>query len=603
MLFRRLDIAPWIEQGIRPNDRGWKMAKYIYGGDTETLDGSPMTFQFFSLDTPRPTEALIWTSPERAAKDFARWVRSLQRKVEHVVYVHNLEFDLIEFLWMHHARLVGEGSGEFEFEYEGLHVAGVYGKPTFCRVEDAHDRSVLLIDSYSFFRGSLAHAAALFCPHLPKLERPEGLGQRQFSSRDAGFCEYAMRDAVVTYWIGRSIEQAHQDFDLRQTVSVADMAARVFRHRFLDYTIPQPSRSITEAALLSYHGGKNNLAAEPGWYTGVSALDISSAYPHAMAELPAFSNARLYRRFAATPTRRKRLDLPRFGVYQVTGVAAECAWPCLFSHAFKPIAGRFEGVWIAGFELQEALDSGELRLDRISGYYYDAERDRKQPALQGFVREFYARKEAEPDKVKRYMYKLILNSLSGKFVQTRKTQRVSYVDLDGTVSSVCGLVAGGLFHSFVATQITAHTRARIHQLEHSYKALHTATDGIFTQAPTNAPAKALHVGGLTCEARGELLLVRNKLYILFGGDGKALESQAFKGKFIAKYALHGFLGTVHDLEKLIARGRRRYTAQRVNRLKESLRRGLTPNKFEQRDYVLKVGPLAVRPGCKDIDPK
>ncbi|MCI0351472.1 MAG: hypothetical protein L0Z53_18775, partial [Acidobacteriales bacterium] len=71
MLYRRLDIAPWISEGIKPNDRGWKMAKYIYGGDTETLEGEPMTMQFYSRDTPQTTENLIWTSAEHAAKDFA----------------------------------------------------------------------------------------------------------------------------------------------------------------------------------------------------------------------------------------------------------------------------------------------------------------------------------------------------------------------------------------------------------------------------------------------------------------------------------------------------------------------------------------------------
>lgn len=576
------------------------MAKYIYGGDTETLEGEPMTMQFYSRDTPQPTENLIWTSAERAAKDFAKWVRQRQRNIEHVVYVHNLEFDLIEFLWPHRAKLVGSTSGEFDFHFEGLHVAGVYGKPTFCRVSDGHNRSVLLIDSYSFFRGSLEHAAELFCPDLPKLERPEGLGQRQFTPSDARFVDYAMRDAVVAYWIGRSLEQLHQEFDLRQTVSIADMGARIFRHKFLHYTIPQPERSIIEAALLSYHGGKNNLAAKPGWYQGVNALDISSAYPHAMSQLPAFSDARLYKRYSATPSRLKRLELPRFGVYQIRGHAAPCAWPSLFSHNFKPLSGEIDEVWIAGFELQEALDSGELRLDRVTGFYYDAERDKREPAFAAFVREFYQRKEAEQDKVRRAMFKLILNSLYGKFIQTRKTQRVTYVDLDESTATACDLIAGGMFHSFIATQITAHTRARIHQLEHRYSALHTATDGIFTQAPTDAPAKAQQLGDLTCEARGTLLLVRNKVYVLYSDEGRP--SQVFKGRKIAKHALHGFLGSVTDLERLVASGRRKYQVSRANKLKESLKRGLVPNKFETRDYTLKVGPLDVHAGYKTIPP-
>ena len=101
------------------------------------------------------------------------------------------------------------------------------------------------------------------------------------------------------------------------------------------------------------------------------------------------------------------------------------------------------------------------------------------------------------------------------------------------------------------------------------------------------------LGALTTEAHGELLMVRNKLYILYAKDGET-PSRAFKGKRIAKAALHGFQGSVHDLEKLIATGRRRYTVNRPNRLKESLKRGLQVNEFVKRDCTLKVGVLPVR---------
>ena len=194
------------------------------------------------------------------------------------------------------------------------------------------------------------------------------------------------------------------------------------------------------------------------------------------------------------------------------------------------------------------------------------------------------------------MQKLILNSVSGKFIQTRKAGSCAYTDIDANVTvSASELVAGGMFHPFIASAITAHTRARIHQLEHKYKAIHTATDGIMTQA-RNVKAVGRGLGALTLEAQNaNLLLLRNKCYVLYTSkDDKTVPSFTFKGKHIRKYALHGFQGNVTTLEKLVASGNRRYEVNRPNRLKEALKRKLVPNLFVKRSYVLKIGALPLK---------
>jgi hypothetical protein len=563
------------------------MRKYIYGADTETLEGAPMTFQFFS-ELPACAD-LLWVDPNDATRTFLRWCRSLPTKAQHVVYIHNLEFDLVSLFWDRKAELIKTSDGEFAFVVDGWRISGVYGAPTYARVTDrGSTRSIMLIDSYSYYRASLAKAAEVFCPGLPKLKRPEGLGKKRFAKNDETFAVYAMRDAEVAYHIGIALERLHDEFDLTQTVSVADMAARIFRHRFMQHAIPQPDRPVIEAALHAYHGGKNNLAVSPGWHLGVSALDISSAYPHAMREFPSFSVSTAYRRFKAFRVK----SVPPLGVYQINGHVAQCAWPSLYSHGFKPLSGGVEGVWVSGYELNEALQAGELtRLQSVVGWYYDVERDRHFAPLRAFVDEFYARKEKETDKGRRTMYKFILNSISGKFIQTLKRKKVTHVDIDsGAITESGDLIAGGMFHPFIAQLITGHTRARIHALEHQYEALHTATDGIFTRKSVRSEDKGL--GALVCEARGDLLLLRNKLYILYSDEGET-PSYTFEGRRIAKYALHGFAGSVTDLEQLVVSNRRRYQAVRVNRLRDSLKRGLVPNEFATRDFILKIGDLPV----------
>lgn len=570
------------------------MDKYIYGADTETCKGEPMTLQFYSEDCD--CEDIYFVSAKSSFQQFLAWCSRRRRNIEHIVYVHNLDFDAIEFLWrpdLH--KLMAAPGGEFYVKEGKWSIRGCYGTPTFFRVTNGHDIAVTFIDSYSYFKGSLAAAAELFCHNLPKLKRPDGLGEKLFKKSNAKFCDYAMRDAVVAYHMGRAIELVHQQFDIRQTVSIADMSARIFRHRFVHQTIPLCPAEMIDPALYSYHGGKNNLAVEPGWYTGVSSLDISSAYPHAMSELPSFTNEKLYKKYRGTKSR----GVPSLGIYRVSGLADSCRWPSLFDHSFKSIEGRFDAVWVAGYELNEAIRTGEARINKISGWYYESDKDLERSPFRAFVEEFYEKKERETDKVKRTFYKLILNSLYGKFIQTRKNKKFCRINTEnGVVTEVSDLVAGGLFHPFIASLITAHTRARIHELEHKYEALHTATDGIFTQRPVNGiPSKAAHLGGLTREAVGDLLLARNKLYILYGDKKKypdAMASRSFKDKSILKYALHGFQGKIHDLEKLVATNRRKYTITRPNRLKESVKRGLVPNLFEDREMILKVPPLSVK---------
>jgi hypothetical protein len=568
------------------------MDKIIYGADTETLFGKPMSMQFYSEQTT--CEQIYFVDYKSSANVFLKWCSQRRRNVLHVVYIHNLSFDLIELLWGHHAKLASDG-GDFKFNVGSWTIKGVYGMPTFCTISNGHNVTVMLIDSYSFFRGSLAKAAELYCPGLPKLRRPAGIGEKKFTAKDTGFCEYAMRDAVVAYHIGLATEALHQEFDIPQAVSIADMAARIFRHKFLsplEYAIPQPSREVVQASLLSYHGGKNNCTVDPGWYEGVYSVDKSSAYPDALARMPSFSNSKLYKKFRATA---KVREVPKYGVYQISGKLDECDWPVIFTHSFKPMSGRIADVWVQGFEVNEALRSGELKLASIRGHYYDHERDHQVSAFRGFVETFYALKEAAKNPILRSEYKFILNSISGKLIQTRKTASCAYTDIDaGTTVTASQLTAGGMFHPFIASAVTAEPRADMHRIEHKYKALHTATDGIMT---TNANVKpeGKGLGALVVEARDTtLLLMRNKCYVQYGEKSKKSQpSKIFKGRHVVKFALHGFQGSVTDLERLAATGRRKYTVNKPHRLKESIKRGLTPNLFVKREYVLKVGPLPI----------
>src|SRR3970282_2652768 len=110
-----LRFPRWLrDKGIRPNEKGGRVDVLIYGADSETLHGEPMTLQFFSKDVK--LNELHWVNKKTAQRTFLAFCNRLQRDCLHVVYVHNLDFDLPEFLWGSHSKLIGEGSGEYKFQ-------------------------------------------------------------------------------------------------------------------------------------------------------------------------------------------------------------------------------------------------------------------------------------------------------------------------------------------------------------------------------------------------------------------------------------------------------------------------------------------------------
>jgi hypothetical protein len=80
------------------------------------------------------------------------------------------------------------------------------------------------------------------------------------------------------------------------------------------------------------------------------------------------------------------------------------------------------------------------------------------------------------------------------------------------------------------------------------------------------------LGDLEIKARGRLLLVRNKLYVLLGPDGRVIKS-----------TLHGFQGSAETLLDLLRRGENTYRISHMIRPRESLVGGKKPFTWIERE--------------------
>lgn len=588
---RTIFLPPWKRDPLTAKKPHIQRTEIVVCGiDSETHQGPPISLQFHSYDDPAFTR-IYQVDAKNATETFFKHLRwKCDRGKHYRVYGHYLEFDMVSFFWPMRFLLIGN-SGAFEFTHKGWHIQGVYGRPTFARITSDEDHYIELIDSSLWFRGSLDNAAAQYCPDLRKLDRPANLGEQWFSVRNSEFAAYAMRDAEIAARLGRLVEDFHIRMELRPSVSLAAQAAQIFRTRYIDKPIQPTPGKYLDPAINAYHGGKNNLIphAAPAWHENAAMYDISSAYPWAMTELPDFADADEFHE-ASLPAKIRQVPTP--GIYCVTGKLAQCKWPIFFSHDFKPLrACEVEDLWIHGYELNEALAAGEFKpTARIKGCYYN-DRTKGESATARFSRDFYKNKSEATNPIDRYMYKILLNCLSGKFIQTREQDMQQE---DGSILKQH--VAGGLFHPFIAGAITAHTRAKMHRVEHMYGAYHTATDGIIApiqreQNPAGLPTAGL--GSLNEEMRGNVIILRTKLYIAYS-ETEGAASKVFSNWKIAKYALHGFQGKVSELEEMIMSGRRWYIAPHKIGLREAHKHHTTPNQFVNRQLSLQVGPLIVQ---------
>jgi hypothetical protein len=240
-----------------------------------------------------------------------------------------------------------------------------------------------------------------------------------------------------------------------------------------------------------------------------------------------------------------------YGVYKVSGFVNECQWGCVFHHNFKKIDGPFKDVWMTGWELKEAIDSKELELEAVRGVIWLPKVDARPNPFKEYVGNFYEKKENAKNTGERHFYKLMLNSLYGKFVQ-----RAWPEFNDGK------RIAGSMFHPFIAALITGFVNAKMHRLEHKYQSVHTATDSVKTSILPSPEDLQKGIGFLEVKTYGDCLILRNKLYVHFDINGKN-----------PKVGLHGFQADWKILTKLYKERKNVYYRERLVKWAEAWRTG------------------------------
>lgn len=566
----RTVVSQWYK-GVTRNHVGCQKSLQVFGFDTETCQGVPYALgvtndEWYGQSYGPLTNHLTWL------------LRTLHRRRDKrstcLLVAHNQSFDWSVLLWpLLKKELRGMEKRKWKrspkrtstyVKQVGATVEMFWGRPCFGKIifDDDPKRPIHLIDTYAFFHMSLKTALESIQSDIQKLDAPFEDDSKIVPLKTLG--PYLRNDTLGVWRLGQEIASWHQEYDVRVCVSAPQLAGRIFRHKFLTKNFRYPPWPIRWWSLLSYHGGKVRMTAEPGIYTNCYELDINSAYPEAMRQLPDFAsgNWEVIRRFRGN----------LHGIYRVTGKTRACKWGIVHSHDFKILSGEIKDVWITGYELKEALDSGELSLQSVFGVVWKPTKKARKNPFTEYVDHFWALKEAAPNKGQRDFYKLMLNSLYGKFCARSWEE-----DDEGNQYRK----AGSMFHPFIGTLITGFVNAKIHRLEHKYNALHTATDSVKTLQEPEPEDMGAELGKLKEEIFGDCMILRGKLYVHWraGWDGKDEKNRL-------KCGLHGYQGTPDELITMIRTRNCLYQKLRMSRWGESWTRNLQVGAGMPRDLML-----------------
>jgi hypothetical protein len=517
-----------------------KRDTYVIGFDSEAEHGKPFLFQFAH---PNGTVDLI-TVPDKKWGGLYAFFDYLDRfcatsaikNTEYIVFGFNLGYEWTQLF--RDLSFDTRNADEFEITLtlpstSTIIIRATNNRRYWLTAEFGKTkRRVKLIDAYAFVTSSLDVAGQMLGLGR-KLKKPKIFSRSSLT--DPQFIKYAKQDAVLTQRLGEYIIGLHKQFNITTSISAPHYACKVFRKAFLKTEIPLPEIELEQLGLWAYHGGKNGFYLDkPAIIQNVWYIDIRSAYPEAMAQLPNIEKA--------TWRKCSNYIANTHSIWTIKAVNNNCKYHSLQQHNGRWITehGIIETT-TTGYEIDAAIASGDITLIEATGYILDGPSGG--PFVE-YVEHFYNMKRFANSPGEKTLAKLALNSLYGKLFQKIPMGNVGIINvLTGEAITTDPMEqfdwrAGGLYHPPLAALVTGFVRAKIHRLEHKYNSIATSTDGIFAYTKPDENEIGERLGQLDAQV-GKLKILRERDYYFKPADNNK-----------PKYAFHGFRGTKAQFQRI-----------------------------------------------------
>jgi len=394
---------------------------------------------------------------------------------------------------------------------------------------------------------------------------------------------YCLRDAAITRRTAVWLNDLYKSFNIAPKMTLASSAMAIWRDNYWQREVKLPPKEILTHAKEAYYGGRTE-AFGIGTFKDVVALDVASMFPWAMIADKFPIPWGEFRRWG------KDDSISPYGIYHCN-VRSKILTPFLPVRTIKGTQypnGVFTG-WYCGIEILYALNSG-YSIEVTKGYEFLEYAD----PFKGYVNAFFAMKN-EAKGPARMGYKLLLNSLYGKFGQTgdkvmaipieefvkKKNPPLSYRIWNGIVIYPVKGNPPPWGNNLWSALITARARVRLaHEMEaltnKGARVLYCDTDSIIFNgyAGNEYPEKASKAGEFELRGRyAEMFIAGKKEYGLRETTRSGWETHV-KGV------------PANFREKYLFEGNAQYQAP--VRLKEAARRGLQANVWVDKEKVRKV---------------
>lgn len=456
----------------------------INGFDTETREDGRIYLLTYALDGRVPNGVGNHDlEPISAAAIFDKLThREARTPASNVWY--NLDFDvnaLIGTIMSKEQATELADTNSTTFQLNGTDYDITYIKGKFLSIQDEHRHRYMHYDISQFFGAGLDKAATDWLGAQKDdvdIENPESYDWLTL-------VEYAEKDAMLTRDLWRefiSVGEGELSIPLGKPISTGFVAM----HVVFDELQTKPawgSTQLQKMAANSYHGGRFEVYRR-GFFDDVIGLDINSAYPYHMSEMPDLSDCTIEVR------KHHELEAIRqanwgFVRARVSTDGARNIQPFALKEN-KVIFPKLQRktITVTKDEFLFALDNGYLHNYEIfkTGLVFEREQARR-PF--GFLKSWYddrnhfkdLSQEANDkyDKIQ-YILKIIMNSTYGKTCQvtekheylgdraTFRPEAHEFVTEGYTGKPIKGWYEGGdLFNPFYATYITAKTRLQLHK--------------------------------------------------------------------------------------------------------------------------------------------
>lgn len=591
---KNVSLPLYLRERINPLKQGYPQRVKALVFDTETEDGTPYLLTFYDGYKVK----FLHVDENLIAEEFFKYLleHCTSKKHSYILYCHNLAFD-ISAVFDSHRELFNLKTAWFILKdkesKKTIAEAKLFtNKIWFVQIKLYNGVNIKVVDTASYLKGSLYQLSRTLNFKYTKRERPFFVEQGKKPKNHEEWHDlyrYCHSEILAQYELAQYILDIHVKYDVPFTVSIAQLASKIFRKHFLKEPISQIPDNIRILAEKTIHGGRAEVFVHvPCLIPNVSMYDYNSFYPFSMANLPPFTRGE-WRKVDS-------FDNEHEGFYQISGYVKPCTYPIIIKSLSQMNYAKNEFVKdipISSYELREALETGELDLTKIQGHAWIPHTEAINP-FKAYVEHFYQEKENQEKGSPLYVQaKLLLNSLYGKCYQTlidpKSENREDYrvIPEQRGIRKIEKLYkAGGMYLPHVGSWITSQTRAILHRDLHLFQGLDCATDSFKTSQDLPVSQK---LGLLKKECEGFLVLLRPKLYVMFSKDRQKeilqygdfvkylqVERRSFRSEDFVKYALHGFQRNVDTLLQMIEENRHEYYSRHMTTIREALRQHKQP---------------------------